>query len=499
MPQVRLEAPPEKIARLADLRRQLAQRTARDPFGLLGYTPHPRQAEFHAATEYDVLYGGAAGGGKTRALVADDLRDCLTYPGIRVGAFRRSYDELAESLLKELAGFGFAEALGARWNGTERELRFPNGSVIRYRYAETVVDASRRQGGEYQKLTIDERTLMPQPVVDLLSERLRSGRADLPVLGIRSGTNPGGPGHGPVKARFIEPTGYGRRTVTDGQGRTVRFIPARVDDNPHVDAGYLAQLDAIPDPNRRAAMRDGNWDSFAGMAFPEWNRARHVVPAFPIPAGWQRYAGIDYGYAAPWAVVWAAVDQDRRVWVYRELHAAGVGEAEQAARILAAEAGEPVAARYADSAMWAKTGDARTVAEVYQAAGVHIRPAEKGPGSRVVGKARVHSYLGDGPACPIHRQAGWETCPRLHLLEGVSPLDVNLPALPTDPHRVEDVDTRADDHDYDALRYLLVSIPEPGGGWVFPDHTPDPLPQVDPMLPAPPGWVPETDWREVIR
>jgi hypothetical protein len=82
-------------------------------FARLGYAPTEPAGEFHDATEYDVLYGGAAGGGKTKALLMDDLRDAIRYPGIRIGAFRRTYDELAESLLKELEAVNFASALGA--------------------------------------------------------------------------------------------------------------------------------------------------------------------------------------------------------------------------------------------------------------------------------------------------------------------------------------------------------------------------------------------------
>lgn len=445
----------------------------RDVFGLLGYTPTPKQVEFHAATEFDVLYGGAAGGGKTKALLMDAIRDCDLYPGLRVGAFRRSYPELKESLIAELAQIGFARKLGATWNGTEFELRFANGSLVMFRYAKTIDEATRRQGGQYQKLLFDERTLTPPDVVSFLESRLRSGRRDIPVLGIRSGTNPGGAGHGAVKSRFIKPTNYGKKVIRDVRGRTVRFIPSKLSDNPHVNPEYAQDLQAL-DGKLRSAFLDGDWDVFQGQMFPELKRDRHVVEPFTLPKSWRRYNGVDWGFTNPWAVLWAAVDEDGRVWVYRELYQRGVGEAEQAKRILAAEAeDEHVSVRYADDAMWATRGDAQAIAAVYADNGVHLTQAGKGAGSRVTGWQRVRSYLADGPACLLHREMGWETCPRIHLFSTVNELYRELTDLPHatkgDP---EDADTTASDHAADGIRYLLTNL---GGGPEFPilDGIPD--------------------------
>lgn len=455
-----------------------------DVFAALGYVPTPRQAEFHAATEFDVLFGGSAGGGKTKSLLYDDLRDCVLYPGIRIGAFRRTYGELKESLLAELAQAGYGQALGARWNGTEYELRFPNGSLIMFRYAESLQDATRRQGGQYQKLTFDERNLTPPDVISFLESRLRSGRADLPVIGIRSGTNPGGPGHGASKARYIEPTGYGQRVVTDERGRSVRFIPSKLSDNPHVNPEYAADLRALPE-KLRAAFLDGNWDVFAGMMFPEFSRDRHVLEPITLPAEWRRYEGVDWGYAAPWAVVFGAEDPDGRVWIWRELYEAGVGEAEQARRVLAAEDGARPAARYADDAMWAALGDAKPIAQVYAENGCLLEKAGKGAGSRISGWQRIHSFLADAPACLLHRDQGWDTCPKLHIFTTCSSLLRELVNLPyAMSGNVEDADTNASDHAMDALRYLLINIGN-APRFHFPTADPDGAHPLDPFAKAP--------------
>lgn len=449
-----------------------------DVFAQLGYTPTPKQQEFHAADEFDVLYGGAAGGGKTKALIMDAIRDCVRYPGLRVGAFRRTYPELKESLIAELAQVSYARAVGATWNGTEYELRFPNGALIMFRYAESIQDATRRQGGQYQKLLFDERTLTPPDVCSFLESRLRSGRRDIPVLGIRSGTNPGGPGHGAVKTRYIKPTNYGQTVVTDVRGRTVRFIPSKLADNPHVNPEYAQDLQAL-DGKLRAAFLDGDWDVFAGQMFPELKRDRHVIEPIPLPRSWKRYNGVDWGFAAPWAVLWGAVDEDGRLWVYRELYKRGVGEAEQAQQILAAEAeGEHVAVRFADDAMWATRGDAKPIAAVYADSGVHLTQAGKGAGSRVNGWQRVHSYLGEAPACPHHRAVGWKTCPKVHFFSACTEIYRELADLPHatkgDP---EDADTTADDHASDALRYLVTNLGTGPEFVILDEATPEATPE----------------------
>lgn len=454
-----------KMAELRSLQLEAARRAAVtaasvDVFALLGYEPNcaVRQAardagtpeadlpamcgecpqeQFHNAQEWDVLFGGSAGGGKSLALLMEGIRACMRHPGIRVGAFRRTFPELEESLLAELGKYGYATQLGAVYDRSHHDLRFPNGSILMFRYASNLAEATIRQGGQYQLLLFDERTLIPPDVVMFLSSRLRSGDSGIPVLGVRSSCNPGGIAHGDVKKRYILPTGHGHDVILDDQGRTIRFIPARVSDNPHINTDYILSLDALPEA-MRAAFRDGSWDSFAGQCFTEWNYDRHVVPRMTLPLEWLRYAGMDYGWTAPSVVLWAARDNDGRMWCYRELSMRQTPEKTQAERVLALEAGETVNLHSADPAMWGRTGSALPPASQFAIAGLGLSKADN---DRLSGKLRVHTFLADAPACAYHRDLGWATCPMLHVLDATCPeLVRTLPDLPYDPRRPEDVD-----------------------------------------------------------
>lgn len=268
-------------------------------------------------------------------------------------------------------------------------------------------------------------------------------------------SNPGHVGHGVVKADYVDATDYGTKEVVDKAGRRRIFIPAKATDNPYV-GDYDKTLEGISDPDLRARIKDGDWSAMPDAAFPDWKRDRIVVPPFEIPETWQRYGGMDYGWAAPAVYLAAAKDADGRLWFYRELTMIQTPEADQARQILAANAGQHVVSIAADPAMWGKTGSSLPPAEKMATEGLWLTKADN---DRLGGKARMHTYLTEAPACAYHRDRGWTTCPMLHVIDGACPqFTKTMGELPRDPNKPEDVDTDAPDHWYDSARYLCMSI-----------------------------------------
>jgi hypothetical protein len=464
-----------------------------DVFDRLGFVPNPGpQTRFLDLPDenLDVLYGGAAGGSKSTSLLMYTLRACSRYPGLQAFWFRRTFPELQQSVLRMLARYGYAKTIGARWNESKYELTMLTGSSLTFGHAKNLQEASALLSAEINLLVIDERTTIPAEVTDLLYSRVRSGVLGVPCLGIRSATNPGQVAHAAVKRDFIDATRHGETEITDRYGRRRIFIQARLADTPQLGEDYRKALSGLPERLRKA-YEDGDWSTFEGQVFPELSWDRHVVQPFSIPESWRRYAGVDWGYTAPWAVIWIAEDEDGRLWCYREAYQPGVGEADQAKRILAAEAGEQVAVRYADDAMWAVRGDAKPIADVYADEGCHLSAAGKGPGSRIAGWQRIHSYLKDAPACPHHRAQGWDDCPKLHVFTTCRNWYAEMESLPHAPTGdPEDADTRAPDHLADATRYVLLNL---GGGPDFPTLGATPTPGIAEVLDARGTWAVRPD------
>ena len=411
---------------------------------------HPNegpQTDFLAADEKDVLYGGAAGGGKSYAMLVDPLRYAHK-KAHRALILRRSMPELREMIDKsrELYPQAFP---GAKFREVEKLWNFPSGAKIEFGFLERDADVYRYQGQAYSWIGFDEITHLPTEFSwNYLASRLRTTDPEIKTY-LRCTANPGGVGSQWVKKRYIEPEENNKSFVgTDGLTR--KFIPAKLADNPYLseDGVYEQMLNSLP-PIQRRQLLEGNWDVAEGAAFGEFDPDAHIITPFEIPLSWERVKGIDYGYASESCCLWGTIDMnDGTLIIYRELYKKGLTGEELGSIITDMEMVDPFSVNgVLDTAAWARTGTTGpTVGEALLRAGHKLRRADK---NRVQGKIQIHEYL-------KVRESGR---PKLQIFNTCPNLIRELQSIPLSKTNPEDVDTHASDHAYDALRYMIMSRP----------------------------------------
>ena len=405
------------------------------------------QTDFLAASETDVLYGGAAGGGKSYAMLVDPLR--FAHRGAhRALILRRSMPELRELIDKsrELYPKAFP---GCKYKEVEKLWNFPSGAKIEFGFLERDADVYRYQGQAYSWIGFDEITHQATEFSwNYLASRLRTTDPEI-IPYMRCTANPGGVGAHWVKKRYIDPSPP-NESFKGSDGLSRKFIPARLDDNPYLanDGRYEQMLKALP-PTQRRQLLEGDWEVAEGAAFTEFDRNIHIIDPFEIPIHWDRVKGIDYGYASESACVWGAIDRDdNTLIIYRELYRKGLLATDLAQLIAEMELNDPMSVPgVLDTACWNRTGQTGpTVGETLVKAGHKLRRADK---NRVAGKIQIHEYL-------KVQQSGR---PKLQIFNTCPNLIRELQSIPLDKSNPEDVDTHAPDHAYDALRYLIMSRP----------------------------------------
>ena len=406
------------------------------------------QTDFLAASEKDVLYGGAAGGGKSFAMLIDPLRYCHIKEH-RALILRRSMPELRELIDKsrELYPKAFK---GAKFREVEKLWNFPSGAKIEFGFLEKDADVYRYQGQAYSWIGFDEITHLPTEFGwNYLASRLRTTNPNLETY-LRCTANPGGVGAQWVKKRYVEAS-EPNKTFKGKDGLTRKFIPALLQDNPYLaeDGEYERMLQSLPAVQRRQLL-EGNWDVAEGAAFAEFTPDVHVITPFELPAWWERVKGIDYGYAAESCCLWGAIDpDDKTIIIYRELYRKGLTGEALADTITQMEENEVKSIPgVLDTAAWARTGyTGPTIGETLVNRGHKLRRADK---NRIAGKTQIHEHL---------RQREGAGRPRLQIFSNCVNLIKELQGIPLSASNPEDVDTKASDHAYDALRYMLMSRP----------------------------------------
>lgn len=441
------------------------------------WKPQKKQVDFLSRSEYEVLYGGAAGGGKSDALLVEALRQ-VHIPHYTALILRKTVPQLSELIdrSRQIYSLAFPQAI---YNSTEHVWKFPSGAKIHFGSMQYIKDRINYQGKRYDFIAFDELTHFTWEEYSYMFSRNRPSGAGTRVY-IRATTNPGGIGHGWVKERFITPAPpltpiADTYNVITPNGETLEmtrhrvFVPSTVFDNEILlknNPEYLASLAMLPEAEKKALLY-GDWDSFDGQVFSEWRndpshyddmRYTHVVAPFRIPKNWQIYRGFDFGYTRPFSVGWYAADNDGRLFRIREYYGY-TGRPNQgvcfdpsriAEEIREIEENDPnIKGRsiigIADPSIF-DGSRGRSVAELMEKSGVYWRP---GNNSRISGKMQYHYRFAFDE----------EGVPMLYIFNTCKNFIRTVPSLCYDTLNVEDIDTSAEDHIYDECRYVLMHIP----------------------------------------
>lgn len=444
------------------------------------WQPQPRQQFAMSRPEEEMLYGGSAGGGKTDFSVMELLRQ-VDIPNYRGLILRKTYPQLKDIIDRMYSIYPKA-VYGCSYKDSKHQWTFPSGAKI---YLGSLNDANAKynyQGLAFDLIIFDELTQFTREDYEYLQSRNRPTGSNTRVY-MRATANPGGVGHGWVKNRFIDvapPNTTIREKVvihTPNNEKIVKyrdriFVPSTLFDNKILmqnDPNYMVRLAQMGEKERKALLY-GDWDSFQGQVFTEWRNnedgystriGTHVITPFTIPRHWKIYRGMDWGYTKPYALGWFAVDEQGRMYMIREEYGstgvANVGRQETpsqvAKRILEIENTDPNLQYRSDiqgiadtAIFYSDRGTDGSVAYLMEREGVYFDKARK---DRLSGLMQFHNRLAfDDNGIPMFYV--FNTCKNFIR---------NIPNLVYDNNKVEDVDTSAEDHDYDMARYVMMANP----------------------------------------
>lgn len=421
---------------------------------------------------FEVLFGGARGGGKTEASLGDWLEHQQTWGKDAVGVFfRRNRADLGEVIERAKTLF---TPLGAKWNENKSAFKFPNGARLKFEYLERDQDAMNYQGHSYTRIYFEEVTQYPSPdPINKMKATLRSA-VGVPC-GMRLTANPGGPGHVWVKARYIDPAPQGFKIIETVETMKVGdstitvkldrvFIPSKIQDNLLLlqnDPTYVLRLKSSGNENLVKAWLNGDWSIIDGAFFSEWDATKHVLPTYEwldrIPKNATKFRAFDWGSSKPFSVGWYVVSDGTwglpkdALLKYREWYGASgpnkglkMDSGPVAEGIVQREYGDVIQYGVADPQIFVRDGGP-SIAETMAIKGCSWIHADN---KRVAGWAQLH-----------HRLTGENGRPMLYFLDCCADTIRTLPLLEHDDLKAEDVDSDGEDHAGDETRYAVMSRP----------------------------------------
>lgn len=446
----------------------------------VGPQPGP-QAMMVACPANEILYGGARGGGKTYGTLLKWLAHYFRHPRHAKGlVLRKTLADLEDMINESKALFPM---FGAEYREGRKTWVLPGGATVRFRYLEREKDAENYQGHSYTFIAVDEAgQFASAKTIDTLKGTLRSSHGVPVVLMLTA--NPGGVGHNWLKRRFVDPAPPFRIQEVVEEGTIWRrvYIPAKMGDNRILmdsDPGYRARVVQAAGARLRSAWLDGDWNVAAGGMFDDlWTPERHIIDPFPIPSNWPIYRCFDWGSSVPFAALWIAHTNGEEVRapdgrqyhfprhsrvIVREYYGTPPdGEPNEGVKMLAGDVGRKIKQIEAD-APWGRqvlpgaadaaifnTDNGVCIASDLAGAGANFIPSVKGKGSRVNGWELMRGFLGAALRSPYEK-------PVMVVFKGCVHTIRTVPSLPRDPTNPDDVDTNAEDHCGDVLRYDLLT------------------------------------------
>jgi len=451
---------------------------------------YPKQQRALMTAAQEVLYGGAAGSGKSYMMRVLAIVLCMEVANIKVFLFRRMYKELYINHVYSPDGFlvmlkPFIDAGEVTFNKSDGVFNFYNGAQIYLCHAQHENDINAYLGAEIHCLLIDEATQFTEKMIRFIRTRVRLGGLPLPerwkklLPKIIYGTNPGGVSHSYFKRGFVS-HGEGhvfKAPIQDG-GMTREYVPAKSGENLVMmrnDAAYGERIMGLGDDRLAQAYLDGNWDLEEGAAFSDlWDANVHVLDSIVIPRTWKIDRAHDYGYTAPAATIWTAesdgtraIINDRQIVLPRKSiviisEKYFADKEDRGLRLLPFELGQQMhdheqshslrmrtEAGPADTSIFDKDKGMASIHDDYVKKGIRFTKADKRPGSRERGFILTRQRL--KAAATRNMEQPWmlvmRTC--VHTIS-------QLPELPISAENPQDVDSAANDHIYDAVRYRVL-------------------------------------------